>query len=153
MGSIHELKYKVQEIMIEKDEPEKEQIRLHKEQLDEKVIRFDAAVASFEDKMKQLADGEEVKMKQQEDQDQEEEFWRRMEQEKRLEEMLFEMRKQLEKKKDRKTEESLKVKLPKLLISKFQSTPLNWFQFRKLFEAEAEKQVQISPVIKFSYLK
>ena len=36
-------------------------------------------MASFEDKMKQLADGEEVKMKQQEDQDQEEEFWRRME--------------------------------------------------------------------------
>ena len=36
-------------------------------------------MASFEAKMKQLADGEEVKMKQQKDQDQEEEFWRRME--------------------------------------------------------------------------
>ena len=122
------------------------------EQLDEKVARFDVDVASLEDTLKPLADDEEIKTKQQEYQDQEEELWRRMEQEKWLEEMQFEMRKQLEKKEDRKTGESSKVKLPKLMISKCDDTPLEWSRFRKLFETDIDKQVQIIIVAKFSYL-
>lgn len=59
------------------------------------MARFDKVVASLEDTLNELADDEEVKTMQQEDQDQEEEFWKRMKQEKWLEEMRFKMKKQL----------------------------------------------------------
>lgn len=59
------------------------------------MARFGVTVASLEDTLNELADDEEVKKMQQEDQDQEEEFWKIMKQEKWLEEMQFEMKKQL----------------------------------------------------------
>lgn len=59
------------------------------------MARFGVTVASLEDTLNELADDEEVKKMQQEDQDQEEEFWKTMKQEKWLEEMQFEMKKQL----------------------------------------------------------
>ena len=47
---------------------------------------------------------------------------------------------------------SNKVKLPKLVISKFEGTVLDWFHFWNQFETEIDKQ-NISPVTNFSYLK
>ena len=44
------------------------------------------------------------------------------------------------------------MKLPKLKITKFEGTALDWFRFWNLFETEID-QVQISPISKFSYLK
>ena len=48
--------------------------------------------------------------------------------------------------------ESNKIKLPKLVISKFEGTALDWFRFWNQFETEIDKQ-DISPVTKFSYRK
>ena len=45
-----------------------------------------------------------------------------------------------------------KVKLPKLLITKFQGTHLDWQRFRRQFEAEIDKS-DIGQVAKFSYFK
>ena len=50
------------------------------------------------------------------------------------------------------SEESVNVKLPKLIITKFDSTSLNWFCFWNQFDSEIDK-AEIDPVSKFSYLK
>ena len=44
------------------------------------------------------------------------------------------------------------VKLPKLVITKFQGTPLDWQRFWSQFETEIDK-AEITQVAKFSYLK
>ena len=44
------------------------------------------------------------------------------------------------------------MKLPKLKITKFEGTALDWLPFWNQFETEID-QVQISPIRKFSYLK
>ena len=45
-----------------------------------------------------------------------------------------------------------KVKLPKLFITKFNDTHLDWFRFWNQLESETEKS-ELSPVSKFSYLE
>ena len=44
------------------------------------------------------------------------------------------------------------MKLPKLIITKFDSTSLNWFCFWNQFDSEIDK-AEIDPESKFSYLK
>ena len=44
-----------------------------------------------------------------------------------------------------------KVKLPKLFITKFNETYLDWFRFWNQFESDIEKS-ELAPVLKFSYL-
>ena len=63
------------------------------------------------------------------------------------------MRNQLEMKEDRKIGESSNMTLHKLMISKFEASPLDLFQFSNQFDTEIDQQVQISPVTRFSYLK
>ena len=48
-------------------------------------------------------------------------------------------------------ENPLKVKLPKLIISKFEGTNLNWLRFWSQFETEIDRDVTAAS--KFSYLK
>ena len=86
---------------------------------------------------------------------QEERFRRRMEEEVKIEEMKMEMKKKgFEFSRDEivKSDEKVSVKLPKLKITKFEGTTLEWFRFWNQFETEID-QVQISPISKFSYLK
>ena len=52
-----------------------------------------------------------------------------------------------------KEERNPKAKLPKLAISKFEGTALDWFRFWNQFETEIDQQDHISPVTKYSYLK
>ena len=44
------------------------------------------------------------------------------------------------------------AKLPKLVITKFNGTPLDWLRFWNQFDAEIDK-ADVAPVTKFSYLK
>ena len=57
------------------------------------------------------------------------------------------MRKQFEKNEDP------RVKLPKLVIYKFEGTALDWFRFWNQCETEIDQQDHKSPVTKYSYLK
>ena len=78
-----------------------------------------------------------------------------MEEEVKIEEMKMEMKKKgFEFSRDEivKSDEKVSVKLPKLKITKFEGTALDWFWFWNQFETEID-QVQISPISKFSYLK
>ena len=112
--------------MTEKDE-EASAIDAYVEQLEDRISKFDVVISILERAIQLLADSEEVKSRRREDQEQEVEFQRKLEQEKWLEEMRMEMRKQFEKKEENKKDR--KAKLPKLCISKFEGTALDWFRF------------------------
>ena len=102
-----------------------------------------------------MSDREEAEVRRKEDLIQEERFRRRMEEEVKIEEMKMEMKKKgFEFSRDEivKSDEKVSVKLPKLKITKFEGTALDWFRFWNQFETEID-QVQISPISKFSYLK
>ena len=48
--------------------------------------------------------------------------------------------------------ESIRIKLPKLVMTKFQGNHLDWLRFWNQFETEIDKS-KLSPVSKFCYLK
>ena len=101
------------------------------------------------------SDREEAESRRKEDLIQEERFRRRMEEEVRIQEMKMEMKKKVfEFSWDEtvKSEEKVRVKLPKLKITKFQGTTLDWFRFWNQFETKID-QFQISTISKFSHLK
>ena len=85
-------------------------------------------------------------------QGQEQEFWRRFEQEKTLEETKMEVIKQREKKFQNFKEDSKLGKLPKLVTFKFEGTNLNWFRFLTTFKTEIDKGDHRSLVTNNTYL-
>ena len=84
MEALQDLKYKVQEIMTEKNE-EASDIDAYAEQLEERISQFDAVISSLERVIQLLADSEEAKSRRREDEEQEVEFPRKLKQEKQLE--------------------------------------------------------------------
>ena len=85
-------------------------------------------------------------------------FDQREHEEKKIEEMKIQMRLDMEREVQRNTERrnglvpTANVKLPKMEITKFQGTHLDWQRFWNQFEAEIDKS-SISQISKFSYLK
>ena len=75
MEALQDLKYKVQEIMTE----EASDIDAYAEQLEERILQFDAVILSLERAVQLLADSEEAKPRRREDQEQEIEFRRKLE--------------------------------------------------------------------------
>ena len=106
--------------MTEKEE-EASTIDAYAEQLEERISQFDTVISSLERAIQLLADSEEAKSRRREDQQQEVEFRRKLEEEKQLEQTRIEVRKQFEKK-DEKKGEYPKAKLLKLVTSKFEGT-------------------------------
>ena len=143
---LQDLKYKVQELMISESE-ESKAIHEFTTKIEEDMARFDGVVSELEKSVKRLNDGEHgVKTRRKVDQEQEEHFRRRCDEEMRLEEMKMEMRKKhVESEGKKSASESNKVKLSKMVISKFGGTALDWFRFWNQFKTEIEKQ-DISPV-------
>lgn len=82
----------------------------------------------------------------------EEKFRKRLYEEAKIEEMRIQTKIDYENKEEKKLRDdsSVKVKLPKLVISKFKGTALDWVWNQ--FKSEVDKQ-DISPVAKYSYLK
>ena len=73
----------------------------------------------------------------------------------KLEEARMEIKREFEKKLEEDKSKSAKesgTKLPKLTITKFQGTHLDWLRVWKQFETEIDKAA-ITQVAKFSYLK
>ena len=149
---LQDLKCKVQELMISESE-ESKAIDEFTTKIEEDMTRFDGVVSELEKSVKRLNDGEQAKTRSKVDQEQEENFRRRYEEEMRLEEMRMAMRKKYVDSEGKKSaSESNKVKLPKLVISKFEGTASDWFCFWNQLETKIDKQ-DVSPVTKFSYLK
>ena len=73
--ALQDLKYKVQEIMTE----EASDIDAYAEQLEERILQFDAVISSLERAVQLLADSEAAKPRRREDQEQEVKFRRKLE--------------------------------------------------------------------------
>ena len=117
------------------------------------MATLNGVLSELEKSVKRLNDGEQAETRSKVDQEQEEIFRRRYERRLRLEEMRMEMRRiYVDSEGKKSASESNKVKLPKLVISKFEGTALDWFHFWNQFETKTDKQ-DISPVTKLSYLK
>ena len=87
------------------------------------------------------------------DKEKEKRMQRKLEEERRIQEMKAEMKK-LKKTEERRgsREDEVRVKLPKLVISQFEGTHLDWFRFWHQYETQIDKS-GLSPISKFSYLK
>ena len=71
----------------------------------------------------------------------------------RMKKMQVQMREEFQIRKEAKADNvNCKVKLPKLFITKFNGTHLDWFRFWNQFQSDIEKS-ELSPVSKFSDLK
>ena len=77
---------------------------------------------------------------------------RRLEEERRIQEMKAEMKKLKKTEEKRGSRDEIRVKLPKLVISQFEGTHLDWFRFWHQYETQIDKS-GLSPISKFSYLK
>ena len=156
LEEIYDLRTEIEELKIAEDESP--------EQVEEWGKEFEARAEHYEQVVESLTnatatidnDREKVKT---ELAKQEEEFRmkRRYEEEQRIEEMRLKMREQFSKKHaDEKTPVAegtdVKVKLPKLTITKFKGTSLDWMRFWNQFTAEIDS-TKIAGVSKFSYLK
>ena len=70
-----------------------------------------------------------------------------------MKKMQVQMREEFQIRKEAKADNvNCKVKLPKLFITKFNGTHLDWFRFWNQFQSDIEKS-ELSPVSKFSDLK
>ena len=95
----------------------------------------------------------ETKMKHEENIIPEEIFRGRVQEELKIQEMKLHIKsKEYEKRDKIVNERRINVKLPKLVIRKFDGASLDWYHFWNQFEIEIDK-LEIGPVSKFSYLK
>ena len=117
-------------------------------QLEERVLRHDVLVDKFTKELR-------TTMIEEEDQENEEKFRRRME-----EKLEIEKKKKLktQKKSYELTRETVpekrytNIKLTKFIITKFEGTHTDWFGFWDRCESEIDK-LELHPVSKFNYLK
>ena len=139
----------MQEVLL--DAGEMEYLEEWSSVMEEKMARFDDTV----DRLKSVisnVEKKEAKTKHEEN-IHEEMFRRRMQDELKIQEMKLQMNsKEYEKRDKIVNEERVNMKLPKLMITKFDGTSLDWFHFWNQFESEIDK-TEIGPVRKLYYLK
>ena len=100
-------------------------------QLEERVLRYDVLVDKLRNELKASIKKEEDQKKQKEEGKHEEKFRRRIEEELEIEKMKLEIRKKSYEIRGEVVHEDRykNVKLPKLIITKFEGTQIDWFRF------------------------
>ena len=149
IDSIHKQKVLIQTAKIEKGE--------NAEDITQWTLEFEGKIAKYEKVMAELhGDVEKLQAKAREEDElkKDDKRGQRFEEELQLEEPKMQMKHNYEKKlmeESKSSKENLsKVNLPKLVITKFQETPLDWLRFWSQFEMEINK-AEITTVAKFSY--
>jgi hypothetical protein len=147
----HKLKIEVQQIRIEKGDAA-EGNREWSLDIESKVSGFEEVV----DEIKETITREHTKVKNEEEEIEKEKRRLHFEEELKFEETKLEMKQEYEKKMEEARMKSAtkgnNAKLPKLVITKFQGTHLDWQRFWGQFETEIDK-AEISQIAKLSYLK
>ena len=154
IDSVHKQKVQIQALRIEKgDEPD--DVRKWTVEMEEQVAEFEKITDSVREAVKNLREDALREAKDEEEKKEEEKRKRRYEEELKLEEAKMEVKRDYEKKieEDRsKSPKEIGAKLPKLNITRFQGTHLDWLRFWSQFETEIDK-AGLTQVAKFSYLK
>ena len=121
------------------------------------VQENDAPIEEIQNRIKELRERENEERKENEDQIEEEPLQWRYDVEKQLEIMKIQLQQTFERNKQGKSTKRLrgnrmKVKLQKLIISRFESTCFDWLRFWSQFETKIDR-ADITTASKFSYLK
>ena len=154
LETIQDMKDEVQEFMVFNEE-QMENLEEWSNQLEESVLRYHVLVDKLKNEVRATMKMEEDLEKQKEEEKHEQKFQRRME-----EELEIEKKKKLgiQKKSYKKRREIVRegryrnVKLPKLIITKFEGTHIDWFCYWNQYEPEIDRS-ELHPVSKFNYLK
>ena len=152
LGEVQDLKVNIQEMKFENDESETD-IRNWSAEVEESIEPFKEVGNDLKEvvkNMKRVESEKEEQIKQEQ----------RINLEKEIEKVKFEEKINYEKRLEDMHSKTIsnsaqgtsKVKLPKLVITKFNGTFTDWMRFWNQYEAEIDKS-DISPVSKFSYLK
>ena len=152
IDSVHEQKVQIQALRIEKgDQPD--DVRKWTVEMEEQVAEFEKITDSVREAVKNLRE-DALREAKDEEEKKEEKRKRRYEEELKLEEAIMEVKRDYEKiEEDRsKSPKEIGTKLPKLNITRFQGTHLDWLRFWSQFETEINK-AGLTQVAKFSYLK
>ena len=150
LGEVQDLKVNIQEMKFEEGANEDE-IRKWTSEIDEILTNFVSIESELREMVKEIKRVETEKEQREKEQ-------RRHNIEKEFEKERFEQKYNHEKKLEELHEKisskqpESKVKLPKLEITKFKGTHMDWFRFWNQYEVEIDK-ADISPVTKFFYLK
>ena len=150
LETIQDMKYEVQEMAIV-DNVEGAMVDECVSITNEKMERYQELLDQLKGCLEDLREKKEAETRKKEDGMQKERFKRRMEEDLKVEEMKLETKKKNEDK-DIIVNRNIQFKLPKLMITNFEGTYLDWFRFWNQFEIEIDK-VEISAISKFSYLK
>ena len=156
LEEIQELKYKKQEKMVE-EEKDTMEIEKWSRDLDEQVARFDEPMEMIQIVIKEVKEAQDDDVRREQEHEEERRMERRLEEERRVTEMKLELKKKYEDKREDQSKKlpadsTTKVKLPKLVITKFEGTHFDWFRFWNQFENEIDKS-ELNSVSKLSYLK
>eukprot|EP00112_Aurelia_sp_Birch-Aquarium-sp1_P004317 Seg1487.14 transcript_id=Seg1487.14/GoldUCD/mRNA.D3Y31 product="hypothetical protein" protein_id=Seg1487.14/GoldUCD/D3Y31 len=149
LDEIQDIKTAIQELKLEQGE-DPDKVRKWRADLEVEIRKFHP----YTDKLSNALHD----FKQREQREREEELnqakQRQFETEIELEKLKFKQRLELEAKleeirgKPEATQKQISVKLPKLEITKFKGTHMDWFRFWSQFETEVDRQ-NIDPVTKF----
>lgn len=154
IDSVHGQMVEIQVLRIEKgDEPG--DVRKWSLEIEQQVAEYGEITYGVRRTVKDLREEALREAKCEEEKAEEEKRKRRYEEELKLEEAKMEIKREVEKKMEEDRSKQLKksgAKLPKLTITKFQGTHLDWLRFWSQFKTEIEKAT-ITQVAKFSYLK
>lgn len=156
IDDVHEQKVLVQTTRIEEgDNPD--EVKQWTLNIEEKIAEFEGAMEDLQNVLKDLRKKAVLEARKEEEQREEDKRKRYYEEEIKLEEAKMQVKQEFERKLEEARKKSSKesqnsAKLPKLVISKFQGTHLDWQRFWSQFETEIDKS-EIGQVAKFSYLK
>ena len=151
LSEVQDLKVSIQELKFE-DGKDETDIRTWSAQIDKNIKQFQGVGTELKEIVKEMKQ-EEAEREDRIKQEQRINLEKEIEKTKFKEKLNYEKQLQeLHSKTLNPTQGASKVKLPKLIITKFNGTFTNWFRFWNQYEAEIDSS-DISPVSKFSYLK
>ena len=156
LQEIYSFRQQVENILIEENESV-EKVEEWGAEFDVRVERFEHTIEMTSNAISALDSHREKEKIERERQEEKLRLRRRFEEERRLEEMRLQFREQYQSKqsveKTLNTQEGdMRVKLPKLSITKFNGPVIDWTRFWNQFSTEIDT-AKISNVSKFSYLK
>ena len=154
IDGVHEQMFQIQALRIENgDDPV--EVREWSLEIERQLEEFQETADDVREMARNKQEEALRRQRDEEEMREEEKRRRHYEEELKLEEARMKMKREYERKFEEDRNKSIKesgAKLPKLTITQFQGTHLDWLRFWSQFETEIDK-ASISQVAKFSYLK
>ena len=127
LETLRDMKYEVYKMMIDNN-VEYEIVGECVNMTMKKMERYQELIDRLKGCLEDLLEKKKAEIRQKEDQMQQQRFKRRMEKQLKIEEMKLEM-KQKNEDKDMIANRKIRVKLPMVVIARFEDTNLDWFRF------------------------